>query len=225
MRTEVAPSLAVLLILLLTLTLLPRRWLDPIPSFIPDVHQRILLVTILAAVPVVVASSSIWLIRGRAERLAKERKLEEKDLRTYLTLRSDLQWLLGFLGAVIGLAVLASAALRQVVELYAHKHASANIPVAQGIIVYGLLLSLLLALIFLPTWATVQQAGVLLRDEVATLPALTSDALEDRVRKRDVVDELMGLRVSASTSFKAGVAILAPLIGSLATLLPGFGGG
>jgi len=46
---------------------------------------------------------TIWLIRGRAEAFASSPTITKSELRTYLRLRADLEWLLGFLGAVIGL--------------------------------------------------------------------------------------------------------------------------
>jgi hypothetical protein len=48
--------------------------------------------------------------------------------------------------------------------------------------------------------------------------------LEARLAKRKALDELLKLQISASASFRAGVAILSPLLASLTSLLPGLGG-
>jgi hypothetical protein len=71
---------------------------------------------------------------------------------------------------------------------------------------------------------TRESCEALLRDGVAPLPEPTSDQLEAQLQKRAALDDLLGLRVSASASFKAGVAILSPLLASLTSLLPKLGG-
>jgi hypothetical protein len=220
---EVVPSAAGFVVLLVAFAVLPRRThtLHTVPSdLIPDVALRLAALTALAGLVALVAAISIWLIRGRAEVLAAGRKLTGAELRTYLQLRSDLDRLLGFLGAVIGLGVLTTAALRRVVV---QEYGDEQFP-PEVLILYGVVLTLIVALVYLPTWATMQQTGSLLRDGVAPLAEPASDQLEAQLRKRAALDDLLGLRVSASVSFKAGVAILSPLLASLTSLLPKFGG-
>jgi hypothetical protein len=69
-----------------------------------------------------------------------------------------------------------------------------------------------------------QQTGWLLRDGVAPFPEPASDQLEAQLQKRAALDDLLGLRVSNSVSFKTAVAILSPLLASLTSLLPKVGG-
>jgi hypothetical protein len=213
-RREVVPSAAAFAVLLVAFAVLPRhtRTLHTVPpDLIPNVSMRITALTTLAGLIAFVAAISIWLIRGRAEVLATGRKLTGAELRTYLRLRSDLERLLGYLGAVIGLAVLTTAALRRVV---AQAYGDDQFP-PEILILYGIVLTLIVALVYLPTWATMQRTGSLLRDGVAPLPEPASDQFEAQLRKRSALDDLLGLRVSASVSFKAGVAILSPLLASL----------
>ena len=104
---------------------------------------------------------AIWLIRGRAEVLGRTPTITSSELQTYLRLRADLEWLLGFLGAVIGLAVLASAGLRHLYLSLPHdKKADLG---SEEVILYGLVLSFLVALIYLPTFATLQRTGAHIR--------------------------------------------------------------
>ena len=70
------------------------------------------MLTALAFLVALVAAMSIWLIRGRAEALGSHPLLTGSGLLTYIRLRADLE-LLACLGAVVGLAVFASAALRR----------------------------------------------------------------------------------------------------------------
>jgi hypothetical protein len=128
--------------------------------------------------------------------------------------------LLAFLGTVIGLAVFASAGLRHVVLSY-DKKANAG---AEGVILYGFVLSLLVALIYLPTYPTLQRTGTRIRDTVEQLPQPDDQKLEERIAKRSALDDLFGLQISASASFRVGAAILSPLLGSLTSLLPKLGG-
>jgi tetrahydromethanopterin S-methyltransferase subunit G len=225
---EVVPSAVVFVLVLVAFALIPHytHTLHTVPSkLIPGVALRIGVLTALAGLVALVAAISIWLIRGRLEALEAGRKLTGAELRTYLRLRSDLERLLGFLGAVIGLAVLTVAALRQVVvHVYNHRVDPNQKFPPEVLILYGIVLTLIVALVYLPTWATLQRTGSLLRDGVAPLPEPTSDQLEAQLQKRAALDDLLGLRVSASASFKAGVAILSPLLASLTSLLPKLGG-
>ena len=223
MWREVVPSAAGFVVLLVAFAVLPRRihTLHTVPSdLIPHISLRVGALTALAGLVALVAAISIWLIRGQAEVLAAGKKLTGAELRTYLRLRSDLERLLGYLGAVIGLAVLSTAALRRVVV---QDYGDAHFP-PEVLILYGIVLTLIVALVYLPTWATMQRTGSLLRDGVAPLPEPASDQLEAQLRKRAALDDLLGLRVSASVSFKAAVAILSPLLASLTSLLPKLGG-
>jgi hypothetical protein len=143
-----------------------------------------------------------------------------------LGLRTDVEWLLGFLGAVIGLAVLASAELQHVIRAY-YKFLGFDKKTefsAEGVILYGLVLSLLVALIYLPTFGTLQRTGTRIRDSVEGLPEPADPMLEARLAKRKALDELLSLQISASASFRVSIAILSPLLGSLTSLLPRLGG-
>jgi hypothetical protein len=91
---------------------------------------------------------------------------------------------------------------------------------AEGVILHGLVLSLLVALIYLPTFATLQRTGTGIRDSVEGLPEPGDPMLEARLAKRKALDELLRLQISASASFRTSVAILSPLLGSLTSLLP-----
>ena len=76
----------------------------PAPDFIPGRHPKILAVTTLGLLVTLIAAVTIWLIRGRADALGRSPAIAKSELQTYLRLRSDLEWLLGFLGVVVGLA-------------------------------------------------------------------------------------------------------------------------
>lgn len=216
---EVVPSATVLILLVAILAVVPHLF-SSAPDFIPRRYPKIFVLTELALLVALVACVSIWLIRGRAEALGRSPAFTTSDLGTYLRLRADLAGLLAFLGTVIGLAVFASAGLRNVVLSY-DKTANSG---AERVILYGFVLSLLVALVYLPTYAALHHTGTRIRDSVEQLPQLDDQKLEERIAKRKALDELLGLQISASTSFRTGVAILSPLLGSLTSLLPKLSG-
>jgi hypothetical protein len=222
---EVVPSALVLTILVATLSLVPHL-IGPAPDFIPRRYPKILTLTVFALLVALIAAMAIWLIRGRAEALGRSPTITKSELQAYLRLRTDVEWLLGFLGAVISLAVLAGAALQRVVLAYHNflTHSKKTDFGTEGIILYGLVLSLLVALIYLPTFATLQRTGTLIRDSVEELPEPADPMLEARLAKRKALDELLRLQITASASFRVSVAILSPLLGSLTSLLPRLGG-
>jgi hypothetical protein len=191
-----------------------------IPNVIPRSHWKVRGLTGVALLVALVASVSIWLIRGRLAELRAG--ASKKELELYVQFRRDLERLLAFLGAVVGLAVLSSAALRRVVLAYAaNGHPNADLP-AEYPLLYGLILSLVVALIYLPTYLDLLEAGSNLRDRAAPLSEPDDPNFEAAVSKRKTLTDLLGLEVSASTSFRASVTILTPLFAALVTLLPKF---
>jgi hypothetical protein len=229
LRREVVPSALVLSSLVAALVILPRLT-QKLPDFMPHRALKVDVLTGLALIVALLASMSIWLIRSRAETLQGAQPINKHTLDTFSRMRSDLERLLGFLGLVIGLAVLASAALRHVALLADEKAAFAlpgnkkvDFP-ADTVVLYGLVLSLILALVYLPSYLTLQQTGQRLRDRIQPLPEPDDPQFEAHLAKRKAIDELLGLQVSASASFRAGVFILTPLLGSLTSLLPKLGG-
>jgi hypothetical protein len=222
-RDEVLPSAAVLVLFVAAVAVTPRI-VEPLPPFMPHEQLKIALVTSIALATGLVASMSIWLVRGRLRGLCEQPPGREQ-LQECLRLRTDLERLLAFLGATIGLAVFASAALRQVALEYSSRHPSEHVAFSPAaVVVYGFVLTLLVALIYVPTHATYEHAVSRFRDELEPFPDPRSPDFDARVARRAALDRLLGLDVSAAGSFRAGVAILTPLLASLTSLLPGLGG-
>lgn len=220
-RVDIVVSALILVGIVVAIVVVGNR-LHRIPEVFPRSHPKVWTLTGIALLLALAASISIWLIRGRLAELRAGAGKNELSL--YIEFRGDLERLLGILGAVVGLAVLATAALRQVVLEYAASgHPNADFP-ADYPILYGLILSLVLALIYLPTYLALLDAGSDLRRRAAPLPEPDDPGFEAAVAKRQTLTDLLGLDVSASTSFRAGVAILSPLLGALVSLLPKLGG-
>jgi hypothetical protein len=76
----------------------------------------------------------------------------------------------------------------------------------------------------LPTYFALLHAGSDLRDRAAPLRGPGEPDFEAVIAKRKALTELLGLDISASTSFRVGAAILSPLFAALVSLLPKLGG-
>ena len=224
---QVVPNAVLLVGLVVSLMFAASR--NPVDQFLPYLTWKVRLLTGAALLVALVASMSVWIIRGRLEHLLEQGPTKE-TLATYSELRADLDRLLAYLGAVVGLAVLSSAAMRTVVQDVATSHLVPGVTLdslarfhAEAVIVYGLVLTLILAGTYLPTLAVARAVGGKLRDELVPFP--DPGQLVDAFEKRAKLNDALGLTVSATASFRAAVAILSPLLGGLASLLPKIGGG
>ena len=89
------------------------------------------------------------------------------------------------------------------------------------ILAYGLLFTGVLALAFAPSYLFMRRAGTELRDRSYPLPEPENARFFEVVDNRNSFDALLQTNLSATATFKAGVAILTPLAASLlSTNLP-----
>jgi hypothetical protein len=103
-RCEIALSAAILFLIVVGIAFAPRV-VRRLPEVIPSSGERILVLTVGALLVSVLAAIAIWLIRGRLATIGQqERPLD--DVQRVIELRGDLERMLLFLGAVVGLAVL-----------------------------------------------------------------------------------------------------------------------
>ena len=86
-------------------------------------------------------------------------------------------------------------------------------------LLYGLFFSILVAAIYVPTHLTLASVGAAICDQVFPAAPPTSPEWEERTAKRERLAALLGLDVGLVGRFKASVAIMTPLIGSLVGLL------
>jgi hypothetical protein len=221
-RREAVPAAVVLVGLGLALLLVPREFYE-VPEFIPHRAWKVNVVTGVALLVSLTAALSIWLVRDRLEHLAAAGQPTRADLQEYVRLRGQLDQLLRFLGAVVGVATLSSAAFREVVLRYGDLIGKPQEFPVELVLIYGFAVSLIVALVYLPTYASAHATGVILRDRLEPFPDPHDSGFESALSRRDKLDELLGLKVSASASFRAGVAILSPLLASLTSLLPKLG--
>lgn len=179
---------------------------------------------------------------------ARFRDTSALDLTRFVELRNEINTLLAIAGVIIGFGTLASGLLREAVlatnqieldqppppdtQPYVRLNDDPATPNtdesgyrldlefdSQYVALYGLFFTVLLAVAFAPSFLALRTAGRNLRDCALPLPAPTDSSFDDIRRKRKALDEFLQTGMSALASFKAGIAILSPLAGSLAALL------
>ncbi len=92
---------------------------------------------------------------------------------------------------------------------------------ARYVVAYGLLFTGVLGLAFAPSFLAMRRAGERMRDRTFPLPRPHAPTFDDMVRRRAAFDALLETSLSATATFKAGVAIFTPLAASLvSTVLP-----
>jgi len=168
-------------------------------------------------------------------RLAREAAsggAHERAIADFALLREHLQRLLAIMGAIIGAAILATAALRNAIVAFADRVTMhpwqfpgivghAGFPPAfpsEQVLIYGAVMSIVLALFWAPIYALLITVGTALRD--ATIEGRKDgESLPDWDERRARYGEFLGLEATTMTSFRAGVAILTPLASALLGLL------
>jgi hypothetical protein len=213
--TEIVVATAAIVVVGVLIAVVPPAQ-GPVPDTIPN---RRLKTGVLNAGAFLVAA---YAVRALLYVVAQVRDLRTGEaggldaLRRHQRLRADLQLLLGILGTLVSLAVIAAAALR---ALTVEVDPDTALP-AESVVTYGIVLSLLLALIYVPAYMTLLRAGRALQDELAPMLPVGDPGFGERLDLRDRLAGLLALDVSASVSFRSGGAILSPLLGSLTSLLP-----
>lgn len=178
--------------------------------------------------------------RSQAEAIEKE-NADSQLVTRYLQLRSCLLHSLSVVGIMLGLVAVAQSAKRYMIleHVQAFDATAACktliLPgeemtkcIQQGfycesmfdlkkVFVYGLYYTMILVLTFLPTFSILIATGHKLRDDILPLPSPRSDSWSSACAKRAKLEKLLAL--SFTESFRAIVAVLAPLIGSLISLL------
>jgi hypothetical protein len=154
---------------------------------------------------------------GRADLTSESARTSAAEAICHL--RSELQRLLGIEGVIIGAAVLATAGLRSAILAYATtiKTHPPTFPSSE-VVIYGAAFSLLLALFWAPIYAQLGAVAQALCD-ATLIDEPQSEPWHMRLERRSEYEALVGLKMSATASFRSGVAILAPLLSALVGLL------
>ncbi len=214
-KLDIIISMVITTLLFITPSLL--RDLGQVPT--PDLQyhtEKIGIILLFGLVTTMPAWAAIMLIRiaSQSTFAAIESTRDETALMAlvnrYLDYRQALQRYITILGVLVGLLTLATGALRSV-QISAGVTES-EYPIAV-VLVYGLYYTIILALIYTPTYLSLLDAGSRLRDRIYPLDSLPS--LIENAGKRAKMDEILQLNVRTEQSLRAGIAILAPLLSGL----------
>jgi len=138
---------------------------------------------------------------------------------SYLQLRAVLERVLGIEGAILGAAILAAGALRNVVVAW-HNGDDSSFP-PEYVLLWGAFFTLLMALLYAPIYHRIQETGWRMVEAVCPAQEPTSATWAGAYEKRKQVEEMLRLGVGPTASFRAGVAIAAPLLSSIVGVLLG----
>ena len=140
------------------------------------------------------------------------------DVARYLELRSLLQRVLAIEGAILGAAVLAAGALRNAVIAYTHRQASYP---REYVFIVGIYFTLVLALLYAPVYRKLLELGRANLEAACPPVEPASPEWLATYEKRERLGQHLQLEVTTNATFRAGIAILAPLGSALVALLLG----
>jgi hypothetical protein len=193
-----------------------------IPNFLPWHEWKLLGLSAVGGSVGLLAVFGMWLAHVRLRGMAGE-PVTDASVDDFLAVRETLHNLLLFVGALIGLAILAAGGERQAVAAYSEltKVKDPGRFPPEYVLVYGIYFTALLALAYVPVHLTLSRVGGRLRDHYFPLPPPSDESWSEICGKRDAFDGLLQLRTGPGATLKASVAILTPLIGSMTGLLLG----
>jgi hypothetical protein len=133
--------------------------LEKVPPPWPLAHHSLKVAPVIAVALLValVAFIGIWLVGVALQQLPKENPPAATDVEHFVSLRNDLNMLLAIAAGIIGLATLATGALRNAVLALNAKPTFDF--AAQYVLVYGLFFTGLLAIAFAPSYLALRAAG------------------------------------------------------------------
>ena len=216
---EILGAASLFTMLLAIPAILPARY----GSHSPLAYHRVKVGLLYAAgsTLALLAAVGLWLVRAALQRLGGTPVEPVHHLAAFIRLREQSQWFVTMAATVLVLATLGASALRNAILTVAPDTAKTFPP--ELVLLYGTYFSLLLALAYAPTHLALQATGRYLRDTYCPMPQPDSASWVSWYTHRKGIEELLQFQLSTRASVQTGVAIVAPLAGSVVSVL--FGGG
>jgi len=188
---------------------------------LPGHGAKLVVVTTLGLLAATPALLCVWRLHrviaaltpdanGRATLIGYADEQDAHPLTGLLRLRELLDSALVILGLIIGAAILSTGAFRHAVLAW---DPAQEFPV-EYVLLYGAFFTLLLALVYVPTYLRLQAAGRQIIAAYVPIDPGTAD-LAEAYEKRQKLTTLLRLDASVASSFVAGAAIVTPLVTSL----------
>lgn len=228
-RSEVIQSILIFLVICAIAIFGGKSMFNPSP--LPNHFWKTMVLHILGVAVILMALRGIWVIHSALKlkvpspKNKEVRELSARHLRSliedFIQLRGYMQKFLSILGVILGLAILATGALRNA-TVKANPDAQWFSP--KIIILYGFFGSALVALAYTPTYLTFKEKGEYLLDSFFPLPPDNSMSWETWNKNRTVLENLLQLRLSSIKTLQVATAILSPLLGGVISVLLGKAG-
>jgi hypothetical protein len=171
----------------------------------------------LTALPALLGMSLIHTAAGELSARIDEAEQTESKLfpliAELLSFRTLLQNYLTILGIILSMIPITTAGLRAIL-IALNPTNEQNFPITNAIL-FGLVFTLILLLIYLPTHLALTDASRKLRDRLCPLDSLTS--LSQDIEQRRTLDDLLQTNIGITQNLKTGLITLAPLVTSLLT--------
>lgn len=180
---------------------------------------KMLLVTCLAFLVGFMAMVGILLVHAALRTTFKDIQPDEKHIVNFLRLREHLQRFLSILGSLVGLITLATGALRNV-SISIEAATKTDFP-PELVLAFGAYFTVILALAYIPTYTLLIAVGRQLCETFFPIPSLESESLAKWYSERKSLEDLLQIRVSVGQNFQTSMAIFAPLVSGILSVLMG----
>jgi hypothetical protein len=186
-----------------------EKWQSPFAYHRAKIIAILTIGFVTTALP---AAIGIWLIRAGLRATFQKIQPSDTHVRQYLQFRERLQRFILILGTVVGLATLGAGAARKALIAWG---VSTDAYPASFVLVYGAYFTMLIALVYIPTYSSLLEIGRHLRDTFFPTLLLNTSDWADTYAKRKKLEELLQLQTTVQQSLQASVAIFAPLLSGI----------
>lgn len=171
-----------------------------------------LMVSLLAMV-------GIWLVNAALRSEFQELQKDYKLVGRFLRLRKLLQQFLTMLGILISLVVLANGALRSAL-ITGGVCRQEEFPMTP-VLLTGAFFTVLVAFAYLPTYLLLVDIGEKICDTFFPLCLVVSETWDEWRKGRKSLEEVLNVQAGVQQNLQSGIAILAPLLTSITSILLG----
>jgi hypothetical protein len=135
---------------------------------------------------------------------------------------ADMEWFLALAGLVVTAATITTGALRQALsDLNQGVQPAVTLPTPMAVLLYGVVSSGIIALVYVPSHQQVTARGLRLVEELAPLNGETVEAWLAAHEQRAKLAAALGISTDLWSRLKGGISVLGPLIASAVALLIG----
>ena len=180
-------------------------------------HAKINILLGLGLIVALQAMIGIWLVHAALRTEFKKVRVEHRQVARFQSLRDQLQCFLGVLGTLISLMTLSIGAQRNALVAAGAIEAS-KMPDA-NILTMGAYFTVLVALSYLPTYWLLREVGRRICDTFFPTSSITPKSLSGWHSGRKSLEAVLNVPVGAGQSLQSGIAILAPILSGIVSVL------